>query len=51
VRSRLRRNERSLAKPPLGPPTDALSAALRRFTWSAVFERIESVWREVMRAG
>ena len=36
--------ERDLAKPPLGDPASALPGALDRFTWGAVFRRVEAIW-------
>ena len=37
--------ERSLARPPLGDPALNRSSALDRFNWSAVFRRVEAIWR------
>jgi glycosyltransferase involved in cell wall biosynthesis len=38
----------ALAKPPLGDPEAALPGALEPFTWGAVFQRVEAVWRSLI---
>jgi glycosyltransferase involved in cell wall biosynthesis len=43
--------EAALEKPPLGDPATAMPGALEAFTWKAVFERVESLWRELIEAG
>jgi glycosyltransferase involved in cell wall biosynthesis len=40
--------ELSLDKPPLGDPATTMPEALRPMTWAAVFDRVESVWRELL---
>lgn len=40
--------QRALGAPPLGDPTETIPEALTAFTWGAVFERIERVWRQVI---
>ncbi len=40
--------ERSLAAPPLGDPAISRSEALTSFTWTAVFQRIEAIWVELL---
>ena len=37
----------ALGKPPLEDPETAFSEALARFTWEAVFRRVEAVWEEL----
>ena len=37
--------QRALDAPPLGDPAKTMPEALASFTWSAVFKRIERVWR------
>jgi glycosyltransferase involved in cell wall biosynthesis len=39
---------RALRRPPLVAPVAATRAALARYTWDAVFRRVETVWRSVM---
>ena len=39
---------RALDAPPLGDPTETIPEALDAFTWGAVFDRIEQVWRDVI---
>jgi len=42
---------RALDAPPPGDPAETMSVALAAFTWAAVFDRIERVWRsEIERA-
>ena len=42
---------RALDAPRLGDPTTTMPEALATFTWGAVFDRIERVWRsEIDRA-
>jgi glycosyltransferase involved in cell wall biosynthesis len=41
----------ALQKPPLGDPAVAMPGALETFTWKAVFERVEAIWRELIKAG
>jgi len=40
--------EAALQKPPLGDPAVAMPGALEKFTWKAVFERVEALWRELI---
>jgi len=40
--------ERSLGQPPLDADDVSLRAALAHFTWKAVYERVEGVWRELL---
>jgi len=40
--------QRALDAPPLGDPTETIPETLASFTWGAVFERIERVWRQVI---
>jgi len=37
----------ALARPPLGDPAVTLPGALVHFTWSAVYERVAAIWREL----
>jgi glycosyltransferase involved in cell wall biosynthesis len=37
--------ENALDKPPLGDPARTMSGALTHFSWGAVFNRVEAVWR------
>ena len=39
---------RALDKPPVGDPAETVPDALETFTWGAVFDRIERVWRRVI---
>jgi len=39
---------RALDAPPLGDPTETFPEALDAFTWGAVFDRIERLWRRVI---
>lgn len=40
--------QRALDAPALGNPAETMPEALDAFTWGAVFERIERVWRQVI---
>jgi glycosyltransferase involved in cell wall biosynthesis len=40
--------EHALGQPPLDAEDASLSAALSHFTWKAVYQRVESVWRELL---
>ncbi len=40
----------SIPKPRIGDPTLTIPEMLSHFTWRAVFDRIEQVWRSVMRS-
>jgi len=40
--------ERSLERPPLDANDAALRAALSHFTWKAVYERVEVVWKQLL---
>jgi glycosyltransferase involved in cell wall biosynthesis len=40
--------ERALGQPPLGDPEQVMPGALRHFTWRAVFERVEALWRGLL---
>jgi len=42
--------QQAIDAPPLGDPTRTMPEALDAFTWEAVFERIERVWRQVIEA-
>jgi len=42
--------ESALEKPPLDDPAVAMPGALQAFTWKAVFERVEALWRELIEA-
>jgi glycosyltransferase involved in cell wall biosynthesis len=37
--------EAALEAPPLGDPQTAVPGALAHFTWTAVFGRVETIWR------
>jgi glycosyltransferase involved in cell wall biosynthesis len=37
--------ENALDQPPLGDPARTMSGALTHFSWGAVFNRVEAVWR------
>jgi len=39
--------ERALNAPPLGDPVETRPETIASFTWSAVFERVESIWKEL----
>jgi glycosyltransferase involved in cell wall biosynthesis len=40
--------EKALGQPPLDADDASLGAALSHFTWRAVYQRVESVWRELI---
>jgi glycosyltransferase involved in cell wall biosynthesis len=40
--------ERALDQPPLGDPEQVMPEALRHFTWRAVFDRVEDLWRGLL---
>ena len=42
---------RAMDRGPVGDPAVALPGALEPFTWSAVFRRVEAVWRLAMGRG
>jgi glycosyltransferase involved in cell wall biosynthesis len=39
--------ESALDAPPIGNPARTMSGALAHFTWGAVFNRVETVWRSI----
>jgi glycosyltransferase involved in cell wall biosynthesis len=40
--------ERALEAPPLGDPAKTMTDALRYFSWAAVSERVEAIWRSLV---